>query len=752
MIYTRKIFILLFSLISVQSVEGQNISIQDSIHKLITEETDDSIKILHYHNLVDASSTIEDLRSNLNASIRFIKNKTKDQPSYDVYLTAVARAIKLGEINQAKFYYNQIENLPSTAKNNLTKARSKITIARSYYDDGDRQMTNILLKEAELLVIGKNDKASLNILGTLYVERSLISRQEGNLDSALVYNDNALKIIVSPNLKMQAYVNRGLLYNHLGLYDSTKVYYVKAEAIGIENDFQEMLASTWNNLGNVEHVSGRYDEAIEYYMKSIDYKEAKGNNKGLAIGYHNIGAIKFDMKDWGGAKQLFNKSNEIAKRINFKTLIVYNDLKIGNCCFEEGEYSLAIDFHQKAYALAKKIKFKKGELLTLIGLGKDQQKLGSQEIAGQHFMNALSISKELKSKNDEFNILVALAEWYIDLNNSGQQLESRISTDEIEKLLIRANNLSEEMGFLEKQINVLEAFNILYDQTKNVDKRVHILAKYNALKDTLYQKQRSEFIAESETKFATAEKEKEILALEGKNKLANLRSMYLQWILGLSALLFLIAGYFTLRYNRIKNEKKRKLEAEIFRSNLSSDLHDDVGTLLSSLAMQSDILGLDAPPEKVALFQKFGALSREAMTRMRDTVWAIDSRKDNMKSLVDRMRDYISDMYEDHPMKVKFTHLESNQIKTLSPEIRQNIYLIFKEALNNALKYSNGNLVNIELKQNDKSIALSIKDNGKVGKIKTSGTGISNMKLRAQRINGKLEIHTENGFEVRLEV
>ncbi len=194
------------------------------------------------------------------------------------------------------------------------------------------------------------------------------------------------------------------------------------------------------------------------------------------------------------------------------------------------------------------------------------------------------------------------------------------------------------------------------------------------------------------------------------------------------------------------------LKYQTLRTKISSDLHDDVGTLLSSLAMQSDVLGLGAPPEKLKRFEKFSELSREAMDRMRDTVWAIDSRKDNMVSLIDRMRDYISDMFQDQEIKVKFEHEVPKVGTSLAPDVRQNIYLIFKEALNNAMKYSNGNLTTVKLKKSSNHISLSIKDNGTVNDIKTSGLGISNMKMRAKRINGVLEIKTNDGFEVLLTV
>lgn len=194
------------------------------------------------------------------------------------------------------------------------------------------------------------------------------------------------------------------------------------------------------------------------------------------------------------------------------------------------------------------------------------------------------------------------------------------------------------------------------------------------------------------------------------------------------------------------------LKYQSLRTKISSDLHDDVGTLLSSLAMQSDVLSIGAPPDKVDRFKKFSSLSREAMDRMRDTVWSIDSRKDNMVSLIDRIGDYAAEMGEGQHIHIKFEHEVAKLSGFLRPDTRQNVYLICKEAVNNAIKHTNGNRVVIKLHQTSKTLLLSIKDNGTKSTAKTSGLGISNMQMRANRINGLLTINTDHGFEILLRI
>lgn len=233
-----------------------------------------------------------------------------------------------------------------------------------------------------------------------------------------------------------------------------------------------------------------------------------------------------------------------------------------------------------------------------------------------------------------------------------------------------------------------------------------------------------------------------------KKKFRILAPWYKKWW----AYLLFTALVFAILYAIFKYRIYQVTKYQDLRTKISSDLHDDVGTLLTSLSMQSDILGLDAPASKQAKFSKFGEMSREAMDRMRDTVWAIDSRKDQILDLVERMQDYISDMYQDHRMSISFDHKVTKMSSPIPPDVRQNIYLIFKEAVNNAMKYSNGDKVEINLFHSKKVLVLKVKDNGSENAIKKSGTGIKNMEMRAKRIKGEFNLDIENGFTIIVKV
>lgn len=224
------------------------------------------------------------------------------------------------------------------------------------------------------------------------------------------------------------------------------------------------------------------------------------------------------------------------------------------------------------------------------------------------------------------------------------------------------------------------------------------------------------------------------------------------WVITLFVLgsLGLIIGFIRNRFNQ---RLQRQKELAQLRTKISSDLHDDVGTILSGLAMQSQMLAYSATGDQKQSLNEISEMSREAMEHMRDTVWAMDSRKDKYENLIDRMRAFAERNLALKNFTHTFTVTEIETKKFIDPEKRQAIYLIFKEAITNIIKHSKGNHVLISLYMDKTGLHLSVKDNGEVyAKNNTDGLGISNMSMRAGKIGGQLHILTEQGYQVQLDI
>ena len=224
---------------------------------------------------------------------------------------------------------------------------------------------------------------------------------------------------------------------------------------------------------------------------------------------------------------------------------------------------------------------------------------------------------------------------------------------------------------------------------------------------------------------------------------------FISLLLGsLGMLIYWLTSYY------FKQKLERQLAIEKLRNKISSDLHDDVGSVLAGISMQSEILSLKSGDSDKKELVEISVMSRDAMDKMRDIVWAMNSNRDKYENLIDRMIDFAEKQFSRSSLDFTFDVIEIEGSQTLNPDLRQNLYFIFKESITNAIKHSNGTFVKIALSNNNGLFKLSVKDNGTGfnSRSQTGGLGLNNIKMRADLINGQLSILTNDGYEVCVEV
>jgi len=218
------------------------------------------------------------------------------------------------------------------------------------------------------------------------------------------------------------------------------------------------------------------------------------------------------------------------------------------------------------------------------------------------------------------------------------------------------------------------------------------------------------------------------------------------WLTEGGVILEILVFSLGLGYRLRLQDNEKRLAVERLRTNISSDLHDDVGSMLSGLSMQAQVLAYNAPEEEKQALYEISEISTEAMDAMRDTVWAIDARQDRFNSLLDRMRDFAENTLFKSEINYEFKTEGLDQNEKILPNVRQQLYLIYKEAISNILKHSKATFVKVSLVKSNDNIELTIKDNG-IGRSEDqhSGLGISNMKMRTERLSGSLILENDNG-------
>jgi signal transduction histidine kinase len=208
---------------------------------------------------------------------------------------------------------------------------------------------------------------------------------------------------------------------------------------------------------------------------------------------------------------------------------------------------------------------------------------------------------------------------------------------------------------------------------------------------------------------------------------------------GIAALLLAIA------YLILRARMERQLALERVRSGIATDLHDDIGASLSRIAVVSEALKSRVSPEdgdSKRMLNEMAESSRSLVNGMSDIVWSIDPRRDHLGDVVARLRAFGSDVLE--PCGIHWTCQGPSDIldRTLTPNQRRELYLIFKEAIHNVERHSGASNVVLKIACNGNHVSADLQDDGQgVAASKGSvGLGLSSMQARAQRLRGEIQI------------
>ncbi|HYG19804.1 MAG TPA: two-component regulator propeller domain-containing protein [Ohtaekwangia sp.] len=194
----------------------------------------------------------------------------------------------------------------------------------------------------------------------------------------------------------------------------------------------------------------------------------------------------------------------------------------------------------------------------------------------------------------------------------------------------------------------------------------------------------------------------------------------------------------------------QSLKVERLRNKIASDLHDEVGSSLTRISIYSDLLqNEEIMGESRGYLKNINILSREVVSTMSDIVWSIDNRSDTLGALVMRMKDFATEVLQSKNIDLDFK-ADLNEKVPLDPAQKQNIYLIFKEALNNIVKHAAATRVIVMLSNRDGEFSMQISDNGKgcTASISSKGHGLRNMQRRATAIGGQFYIKNTIGTTV----
>ncbi len=205
----------------------------------------------------------------------------------------------------------------------------------------------------------------------------------------------------------------------------------------------------------------------------------------------------------------------------------------------------------------------------------------------------------------------------------------------------------------------------------------------------------------------------------------------------------------------VTSQFKQILAVERLRTKLAADLHDNIGSGLTEIAILSEVLSTRLQHESKDILKSLkmiSADSRQIIDKMSDIVWLVNPKRDSLYDLILRLEDNYSELLSQTNISFTSKNLRSLENISLTMEHRQHLFLIFKEGINNCITHGNCTEINLNADVKGKMLNMVLEDNGKGfdTAINAMGNGLINMMDRAKKIGGDLKIISSAGYGTKI--
>jgi len=235
------------------------------------------------------------------------------------------------------------------------------------------------------------------------------------------------------------------------------------------------------------------------------------------------------------------------------------------------------------------------------------------------------------------------------------------------------------------------------------------------------------------------------------------------WFLTLVSLVVFTVFVLVVRYISQRNlkEKLLKLEKEQAvekeRNRISQDMHDDLGSGLTKIAILSEVVKkqISDPERAIQQLENISESSRELVDNLQDIIWVLNPKNDTLESLAAYIREYALKFFEPFGIDVQFIYPEKFGDIKLSEETRRNIFLALKESFNNIGKHAWCNKVKVCIKETNQAVGITIQDDGRgfdAARVRQFGIGLINMQHRIEQVGGQYRITSEKGVGTKTKI
>ena len=509
-------------------------------------------------------------------------------------------------------------------------------------------------------------------------------------------------------------------------------------------------ARSLTNLGAIESVKGNYAGALQYYFEGLKIWEAQNNKRGIMLNKNNIGEVYGNLKNFDKQYQYLTEALTIAIENDFKDGIALIKQNLSIYYSYKNDFKTAFNSQVEAVHLFEQQNKMSEAALGYSNAGAYCFFMNNLDSALFYYEKAKVIGEQLKDIRVLSMSYANIAEVYENQNKISEAIEGYNKSIEY----ARENKYKEQLLFCYAQLAGI------YQKKGEFPLAIQYIKKQQGVKDSILNIASSKQINELQTKYETAKKEHTIQ----QQQFELVKKNY--WIGGIAGLLLLggLLGFSFYRSSKLKQAKKMQdeimkqqdmatkavIEAEENeRKRIAGDLHDGVGQTMSAAKMNlSSIesrLNFGNEEDRIA-FEKIVNLVDESCKEVRTVSHNMMPNALLKSGLSSAVKEFI-DKIDSRILKVNLYSEGLNE--RLDSNVETVLYRVIQECVNNVIKHSGANQLDISLIKDADGIAATIEDNGRgfnIGeKEKAGGIGLKNIRTRIEYLKGTIDFDSAPG-------
>lgn len=637
------------------------------------------------------------------------------------------------KVDSAILLGKEAYSLASALKNDSLELLAAKTCLNAYLNKPYCEDSGLQYVPRMELLINRNHFTDLS-LSTLQNISSLYTYLH-RYDEGIKYAQLALDIAKQTNTNSkicQAKLTLGELYRKAKLFDNAKEVFMEAGEIAMKEKDNRLISSANRGVAICYDMTRDYPNAEKYFDLSLTYALKDSSEKFHYSPYGNLAVAQMHLGKYNEAISNFNKGMSIAKKYFPERLLT----EYKNLCETyklKGDYDSSIYYGTLSLNMAReKNEVFMQNIVTLL-LAEAYHLKGDNKQAYEYQALAYQLSDSLKQKERDNALASSVASY--------KHKEQKAQID-----LLSAEKNMQQLRIQQQQSDIKVTL-LIAQQSEN---EIELLKRNKDVQDLkLNQTQQA---LQAQTLEANAQKSK--LELEKKDKALREEQLAQEKLfrnLIISGLLIFLVVVF-LMFNQYKLKKKLQQQEVLAnqRRHISADLHDDLGSTLSSMSIYSEAiknkLKHNENEKAMELVQRIGDNARETISSLNDIVWSLNPVNDNGEKLFSRMESFASALLVSKEIQLSFKTDPALHALEYSMEAKQNLFLIFKEIINNCAKYSQAKNVSVLFSKSGLKMIMEIIDDG-VGfdvTYNSQGNGIRNITQRTEELNGDIQLNSSN--------